>query len=183
MTHVPRSTFEEIKRKLKAAAGRKAKRDEKRKDLPWAKKKKRRAPSSRRQAFDRLKAACVTYVLMRAKDRSDGFCEVGIVCRGQGPAEVWYHVWPQKLGNALKYEVRAILGSCHPCNGGEYFARKRGDDSYVKRHMEVLGAAYDDLDALKGSRKIGTAEAVEMARAIEANIERRDWRNQENQRP
>jgi hypothetical protein len=137
----------------------------------------RRKVLPRRMAFNRLEAACKTFVLLRAKHRG-GVCEIGIVCGGNGPIEVWYHVTPQALGNALKYDARNILGSCHSCNGGEYFARKRGSPVYGSRHRTILGnEAVDWLQANAGRKQISTREALDMAIEYEKKIAAGEWRD------
>jgi hypothetical protein len=147
-------------------------------DAPRKPIKTNKGPSTRKRAFARLKANCINFVLLRAKHRTGGFCEVGIVCKGRGPIELWYHVTPQAMGNALKYDDRNILGSCRSCNGGEYFARKRGSNVYKMRHAEILGAEHFTwLEANQGRKQISTAEANEMADVYAARIEWGDWRD------
>ena len=87
----------------------------------------RKRVPARKRAFARLKELRDTFVKLRAKYRTGGHCEVGMVCKGRGAIEVVYHVFPAAMGNAIKHDARNLLGSCNSCNGGEYFARKRGD--------------------------------------------------------
>lgn len=139
-------------------------------------KRKRRKPSARKSAFLRLKELCRTFVMLRAKHRTGGFCEVAMQCAGRGPIEVPYHVTPQAMGNALKYDERNLLGSCSSCNGSEYFARKRGASIYRERHAAILGPVFAELEATAGRKQISTAEAVEMADKFKARIEAGEWR-------
>lgn len=175
--------------KLKAAT-RKSKRQEKRASLPWgqesrvlakkelylsvpkiAKRIKPKRTSSRRHAFNRLRDTCRRFVLLRAKSRNFGFCEVGVACRGYGSIEVWYHILPQASGNALKYDDRNILGSCNGCNAGEYRARKCGNDLYQKRHEIIIGkAALQELKELEGRQQISTVDLDERADEYERKI-------------
>lgn len=190
--------YEKQKEEIRRAADRKAKREEKRKFLPWAKKyeessslaknplyvdgpkikhkRKPKAASLRRQAFNRLKAICKEFVLLRAKHRNHNRCEVGIACGGVGDIEVWYHIFPQVKGNAIKYDERNILGSCNSCNAGEYDERKNGGSIYDQRHLLILGLAlFIELKTLQGRRQISTIEANLMADRFEELIDRRIW--------
>ena len=164
--------FTEIEAKLARAACRKEKRLEKRAGLPWGKdksgsksggkrppKKKRKKTSARKLVFTVLRRLCKEFVMIR----SGGQCEIAMSCCGDGRANTWYHGWPQKGGNGLKYDVRSHFYSCGACNMGEYGARMRGDDRYEVRHKEILGEAlWLELDALHGRRSISTAEARSM---------------------
>ncbi len=137
---------------------------------------KRRKPSARKAAFKRLKDLCRDFVMLRAKHRTGGFCEVAMKCQGRGPIEVAYHVTPQAMGNNLKYDVRNLLGSCDSCNGSEYFARKRGSSIYRDRHAEILGPVFAELEAAAGRRQINVVEAREMGDVLKAKIEAGEWR-------
>lgn len=139
-------------------------------------KKKRRKPSARKTAFKRLKDLCKEFVMLRAKRRTGGFCEIAMACQGRGPLEVAYHVTPQAMGNALKYDDRNLLGACNSCNGSEYFARKRGSSIYRERHAVILGPVFAELEAAAGRRSISTAEAREMADNFQTRIEKGEWR-------
>ena len=133
---------------------------------------------TRKAVFALLWATCRTFVLLRAKYRTGGYCEVGLACGGAGPIEVAYHVFAAKLGNDIKYDERNLLGACDRCNGSEYFARKRDDHrKFDKRHKEILGEAlYNALEGLAGRKQIITAEAIEMTERFKMMIERGDWR-------
>lgn len=179
------------KQALEKAAIKKAKRDEKRLTLPWgqesralaqtklyvgepkiAKRIKPKRTSSRRLAFNRLISTCRRFVLLRAKKRCFGFCEVGVACRGYGNIEVWYHILPQASGNVLKYDDRNILGSCNDCNAGEYRARKNYSTIYEDRHRVILGnVAFQELKELEGRESISTVEANRRADEYESKIE------------
>lgn len=155
-------SFEEINRQAAKAAERKAKRQEKGMELGLRRKRTHKT-ADRRAVFNRLERNCREFVLLRAEFRGHGFCEVGVACRGFGPIEVWYHIFPQQLGNGTKYDHRAILGSCRACNNGENEARRSKGTLYVSRHLLILGPEYDYLEALTGRRQISTVEAAEMA--------------------
>lgn len=181
--------YEKQKEELKRAAERKAKREEKRAFLPWAKrtelnaqgkkhvsvpkilvKRKPKRTSIRRQAFNRLQAKCKSYVLLRAKIRNENCCELGLDCQGYGFIEVWYHIFPQASGNVLKYDERNILGSCARCNAGEYYSRKKKTDYhyYEDKHQRILGViVFNELKFTQGRRQISTVEANEMADRFE----------------
>lgn len=139
-------------------------------------KKKKNKKSARRAAFDRLETLCRTFVLMRAKRRNRGFCEIGLACGGNDPANTWYHGWPQKGGNGLKYDVRSHFASCSRCNMGEYGERMRGGDRYINRHKEILGAElWAGLNALHGRRPISIVESREMIAELERKINARKF--------
>lgn len=128
---------------------------------------------ARKAAFLRLKRLCKAFVMARAQAQRDGFCEIAMSCRGANVANTWYHLWPQKGGNGLKYDVRAHAASCSECNMGEYGARMRGAETYINRHKEMLGMPlWQELNALHGRRQIGTVEAREMGNALEAMLGR-----------
>lgn len=185
----------------KRAAERKAKREEKRKSLPWANRvkivrakkisylgsvevvKKKRKPkriSARRQALNRLRDNCRDYVLLRAKRRL-GHCEVGLACGGFGQIEVWYHIFPQSTGNRLKYDERNILGSCHWCNAQEWHVRQGIDSRFTykdfeDRHRKILGSqTYEELKATQGRRQIPTHEANLCADLYQTMIKSQIW--------
>lgn len=178
------------------AAERKSKREEKRLTLPWGQesralakggnhvegpkikhKRKPKRISARRQAFNRLESNCRQYILLRAQSRTLGFCEIGITCGGRGDIEVWYHIFPQASGNALKYDARNILGSCCSCNAGEYHSRKKDDYiRYESRHRYILGdLVFQELKATEGRRQIPTVEANQIADLYEKKIHQKDW--------
>lgn len=209
--------YEKQKEEMKKAADRKAKREEKRKSLPWGNesnldiadsmfnalglsrqhqqpdslaknrlyvdgpkikhKRKPKAAPLRRQAFNRLKASCKEFVFLRAKRRNHNRCEVGMACGGFGDIEVWYHIFPQAKGNAIKYDERNILGSCSICNAGEYYNRKYGmNDRYALRHQDILGKTlFDELKSLQGRRQISTAELNLMADRFQKMIDDKVW--------
>lgn len=138
--------------------------------------KRKKKKSARHLAFKRLVAACKAFVFSRNAARNDGMCEIAIPCGGAQVANTWYHGWPQKGGNGLKYDVRSHFASCGDCNMGEYGARYRGSKVYENRHRELLGAAlFDELAALHGRRHIKTYEAREMAEALEARTAAGEW--------
>lgn len=164
---------------LARRAEKKAKREEKGKALGLRKPKRPKAPA-RKRAFALLKNLCREFVLRRAKWRN-AVCEVGIHCGGAGPIQIPYHVFAAKLGNAIKYDERNILGACSPCNFLEYISRKRGDMAAYKkfddRHKAILGeAVYNELAALAGRKQISTVEAMEMAQRFKTKIEAGDWK-------
>lgn len=131
---------------------------------------KKKVPA-RKAAFLRLKRLCKEFVMARAQAKNDGFCEIAMSCGGRNAANTWYHLWPQKGGNGLKYDVRAHAASCSECNMGEYGARMRGAETYINRHKEILGLPlWEELNALHGRRQIGTVEAREMGDALEAML-------------
>lgn len=141
-----------------------------------ARKQKRHKVPARKRAFKRLADACRDHTRQRGIARNGGVCEIGLSCQGFGLGEVWYHGWPQKGGNGLKYEVRSHFYACSACNMGEYGARMRGDDRYVNRHKQILGLElWKELDGLKGRRQISTVEANQMADRIEHMTENKEW--------
>jgi len=136
---------------------------------PQRRRNKKRKKNARQTAFMDLKAACKEFVFARNAAKNDGFCEIAVVCGGAQPANTWYHGWPQKGGNGLKYDVRSHFASCGDCNMGEYGARYRGSDVYKDRHKELLGLElWTELNALHGRRPIKTYEAREMTAEIRA---------------
>lgn len=141
-------------------------------------KKTRRPPSRRKLAFKRLWNACRTFVLLRCKARNGGLCEVALLCGGRALAEVAYHIFAAANGNAIKYDVRNLVGACSRCNGAEYFARKRGNyGAFEARHRTILGdPLYNELNSLKGRKPISTVEAEEMAANVEHLIEQGAWK-------
>lgn len=160
----------------KRAADRKEKRRIKGIELGLRKKKVHKV-QPRRSAFNRLERNCKKFVMLRANFRNSGFCEVGMTCYGRGSAEVWYHIFPQALGNGTKYDHRAILVSCHSCNEGEYVARKANSDIYVNLHKKLLGETlYNELDALKGRKPIDTTTATLMANVYRELIDKEIWK-------
>lgn len=162
--------FSKINEKRARATIRKEKRKEKSVAI-WTKKSTKRRTSSRTSAFNLLKRLCKDIVIFRAMSANGGMCEIAMSCGGQQEATIWYHGWPQKGGNGLKYDVRSHFASCSACNMGEYGARMRGDDRYKIRHMELLGAElYSELDRLHGRRSISTAEARAMADAYQTQL-------------
>lgn len=158
------------------AAEKKAKRTAKGLALGLRKPRKRRKPLARSAAFKRLKELCREFVMLRAKFRTGGVCEVAMECAGMGPLEVAYHITPQAMGNALKYDPRNLLGSCNRCNGSEFFARKRGSNLYRDRHAAILGDVFTQLEAEAGRKSISTAEANGMADKFKLRIENGEWR-------
>lgn len=161
--------FSAIDAKRAKAAERKARRAEKAKALGH--KKRGKKISARKRAFLRLKQACKTLVARRCILRTGGYCEIGIACGGKELATVWYHGWPQKGGNGLRYDTRSHFASCSFCNFGEFGARYRGSPVYKDRHKQLLGPdLYAELDSLHGRRQISTAEANEMADKLERQI-------------
>ena len=137
---------------------------------------KRRKPDARKRAFLRLRDLCKAYVFFRNKVKNAGMCEIAMSCGGANRADTWYHGWPQKGGNGLKYDVRSHFASCGPCNMGEYGARYRGGDEYNNRHKELLGnELYVTLGSLHGRRQIRTDEAREMGDVYAGMIERREF--------
>ena len=137
---------------------------------------KRRKPSARKAAFNRLKAACKLYVLLRAKHRTAGMCEIAMSCGGENFATLAYHIIPAATGNAVKYDPRNMVGACSRCNGAEYFDRKRGSyERWDVRHRELLGGVLDELKALAGRKQILTHEAREMAAEYERKISAGEW--------
>lgn len=174
MTHIPRAEFDRIRR---LSAERKAKRVAKGVLLGLrtpggsprrVKSLKSRIPA-RRRAFDRLKAACKAFILLRAKIRAGSCCEVGVLCGGIEPAVLAYHIFPAATGNALKYDSRNLLGACARCNGAEYFDRKRGTyERWDEVHKKILGGSvWSELKSEQGRRQISTVEANEMADVYE----------------
>lgn len=171
-----RISKEEMDAYYKKAAERKAKRTAKGIELGLRKKKVPKV-APRRAAFNRLERNCKKFVMLRANFRKSGWCEVGLACSGFGAVEVWYHIFPQSLGNGTKYDSRAILGSCNACNEGEYNARKAGDDLYVQCHKKFLGEElYAELYAETGRRQISTVEAISMADGYATLIKNEVWK-------
>ena len=137
----------------------------------------KKRPNPRKAAFARLKSNRDAFVMLRGKHRTGGRCEVGMVCKGLGDIQVVYHVFPAAMGNVIKHDQRNLLAACHSCNGGEYFARKRGSDAYLRRHRSILGdALFEELKAAQGRQQIGTKDAIERADEYARMIERGDWR-------
>lgn len=186
---VSKAEFARIK-----AAARKARRAEKARDnalldayassqeadgtirIPPPPKRKRRKPSARRAAFNALKAACKAYVFARNLAKNAGLCEIAMACGGSEQADTWYHGWPQKGGNGLKYEVASHFASCSRCNMGEYGERMRGGKRYEDRHKTILGPLlWAVLDNRHGRKAISTVEARELTADILSRIERKDW--------
>ena len=132
--------------------------------------------NKRKQAFDRLERLCKTFCKLRAHYLNGDFCEIKIACNGLGPQVDWYHGFPQCAGNALKYDERNIFYSCKRCNMGEYAARMAKQDTYERRHKELMGEAlYATLQATSGRRQILTHEAIEMGDRFANMIKNRTW--------
>ncbi len=144
-------------------------------DAPGRAKRSKKHPSARRRAFNRLKELCKTFVLMRNAKLRNGMCEIAMACGGENVANTWYHGWPQKGGNGLKYDARSHFASCGPCNMGEYGARMNGSNMYVNRHKELLGALWAELNALHGRLQISTKEAIELGDKYSWRIEQGIW--------
>ena len=140
--------------------------------------KRKNAPNRRQRAFERLKRLNKTYVIMRNAKLNGGLCEIAMTCGGHGEANTWYHGWPQKGGNGLRFDHRSHFASCGPCNMGEYGARMRHSFSYENRHKEILGALWYVLNPLHGRRPIGTKEAEEMGDEYERRISCGEWNRQ-----
>ena len=138
----------------------------------------RRKPSAKATALKTLKGVRNEFVLLRGKYRTGGRCEVGMVCRGTGAIEVVYHVFPAAMGNAIKHDARNLLAACSSCNGGEYFARKRGaSEVYHARHRAILGdALWSELRDLQGRKQLNIVEIREMTAAYRKQIETGAWR-------
>lgn len=143
---------------------------------PPARNRGRKVPA-RKAAFLALKAACKRFVFARNIVLNAGLCEIAMACGGAELADTWYHGWPQKGGNGLKYEVLAHFASCSRCNMGEYGERMRGGKRYENRHKALLGLElWTALDARHGRLPISAPEAREMTARILAAIENKDWR-------
>ncbi len=157
---------------IRALAKQKAeKRAIKRSTLPWAARKRKKGPDPRKTAFARLKASCKLFVLLRAKHRTAGMCEVRVLCGGENYAKLAYHIIPAATGNAIKYDDRNLVGACSQCNGGEYFDRKRGTyERWEVRHKELLGEVHTELKAAAGREQIPTHKAMSMAAEYERKI-------------
>lgn len=145
-------------------------------NAPKARKPKK-GPSARRRAFLRLAEICQTFVLLRCKWTNGSMCQVGVMCGGNSPATLAYHIQPAATGNGVKYDDRNLVGACTRCNGAEYFDRKRGTyERWTHRHREIQGdAVYELVKALAVRRQISTKEAMEMSQEYERRISMREW--------
>lgn len=148
MTHVPRKTFEEVQRKLRAAAERKAKRQEKRATLPWG----QRAPvmlvepffapkpkrESRKSAFKRLWAQldALWSLAVRTRDakKTGGLC---VIC-GRRPIQVGYHIVPRGDA-ATHFDLENGCGACSACNWAELRMRQQSPAKIRAKHVAIFG--------------------------------------------
>ena len=135
MVYVSASEFKRIRA---IAAGRKAKRDEKRETLPWgiraaaAPVVKRKAKTRRQLLRERLDALWSFYIKLRDRIAYKGLCRI---C-GTRAIAVAYHIVPRG-DDATRWDTENGCGACAPCNRGEQLNRS----AYRTKHVEIFGAA------------------------------------------
>ncbi len=121
-------------------AERKAKKEEKRKDLPWGKRqaaaepevpRNRRKKTERQVMRDRLDAIWSEAVRLRDRKLYGPLCRI---CH-KDPATVGYHIVPKKRGDAIRWLLENGIGGCAPCNGGERW----NPGLYRDKHISLLG--------------------------------------------
>lgn len=174
-----RVSREEMARIRKLAAERKAKREEKRKSLPWGAPKAeqpkepkprrpRRKKTDRQRLIGRLDAVFSLFVRLRAKARTGGTCEV---CRKR-PIEHCFH-WVGRGDFATRWDPDNAVGSCRGCNLDEHY-RKR---VYRDRHIERVGLAAREALEAKAREKVFYSESdmVGMIEAFRGRMEKREW--------
>lgn len=137
MTQVSRAEFNAIVRaQREKAAARKAKREEKRQDLPWgaraaAWKRKKMVASPREIMRAKLDGLWAFLIKLRDRLRFGGLCRI---C-GRRPIAVAYHLVPRG-DDATRWDPENGVGACAPCNRGEQMNRHR----YRAKHVQLFGA-------------------------------------------
>lgn len=154
VVHVSREEMNSIRR---MAAARKAKREEKRRDLPWGEPPdqepppgpwtkgrklktgtfkgylvvKRPSRTVRQMLRDRLDDLWAYFIKLRDKLAYGGVCRI---CGVRG-IEVAYHIIPRG-DDATRWDFENGCGACHECNRGEQMNRSR----YRAKHVVIFGA-------------------------------------------
>ena len=153
MVHVPLSEFKRIRA---LAAGRKAKREEKRATLPWGLREvgaplvKKRSSKTRRQIL-RTKLDTFWSYAIRLRDRIlYGRCRI---C-DKNPIEVAYHIVPRG-DDATRWDLENGCGACHNCNRGEQMNRLK----YRRKHVLIFGA--DKIEALEAKARTKAKFSIE----------------------
>lgn len=116
------------------AAARKAKREEKRKSLPWAKKVKRKKLPSMARVKKECWEALSLFVRERDGRLNQGLC---LIC-GVNKITLAYHLIPAGSGSMAKWDPGNIVGGCRDCNWGEKNRRVK----YAYIHMRLFGVQY-----------------------------------------
>ena len=174
---VPQSEYDRIR---KLSANKKAKREEKRKALPWgadkgggksAQKgppKKRRKKSNRQRLVKILDTIFSLFVRLRAKHRTGGNCEV---C-ARRPIEHCFH-WIGRGDFSTRWDPDNAIGSCRGCNLDEHY-RKR---VYRDKHIALVGL--EVREALEAKARImifySESDLTGMIATFKKRIEDRAW--------
>jgi hypothetical protein len=140
-TSVPRSEFKAIRA---LAAGRKAKREEKRESLPWANSIKPK-PSGSLWKWWAYRCDSLWGKAIRARDMRlyGNICRIKKAKGCTGRNECGYHLISKARGHAIRWHLAAGVAACAPCNDGERLNRSL----YAEYHDELFG--HDFMNALR----------------------------------
>ena len=98
---------------------------------------------SRKTLIAQLDTLCGLVVKRRDKMKN-GVC---IICKAR-PIQVWYHIIP-RASHMTRWDLRASVGACAPCNMGEKWHRL----AYRHKHVEIFGREIiEELEALSRQR-------------------------------
>ncbi len=141
---VPKAEFDRIR---KLARDRKAKREEKRKTLPWAEKgggesapkapKKRRKKSLVEVAWDRNDALWSEAIRRRDTRLYGARCRICGQTAASGSIMVGYHLVPKKRGAVVRWLLENGVQGCSRCNYGE----RMNPSKYRDKHVALVGKA------------------------------------------
>lgn len=159
---VPKEEFARIR---KLAADRKAKREEKRKSLPWRDDhpaqpgpRRRRKKTPIQIAWDRNDA--LWSLAVRRRDTA----AFGPRCRicGQVKPLVGYHLVPKKRSCGIRWLLENGVQGCSPCNFGE----RMNPGKYRDKHIALVGR--ERMEKLEALAKPGTQFRLDDLLAIGA---------------
>lgn len=171
---VSQSEFDRIR---KLAAEKKAKREEKRKALPWGApkepepakekkpRKKRRKKGLREIQWDKNDSLASAAALRR------DLIKYGPICRmcGKERKLEWYHLVRKARSCAIRWLPENIIAGCSPCNGGEFFH----PSLYRDKHIALVGKPM--VEAIEARAREGAKytyeNLVEIGRWLKALIE------------
>jgi hypothetical protein len=173
----------EIDRLRKLAADRKAKREEKRKAMPWgrgkevppappapAKPRKRRKKSPIEVAWDRNDALWSMAVRLRDTRLYGKRCRIcGQTPESNGASLVGYHLVPKKRGASVRWLLENGVQGCSRCNYGE----RMNVSKYREKHVALVGVAMmEALEARAHTRAdFGLEELLAIGTWLKAVIE------------
>ena len=162
---VPKSEFDRIR---KLARERKAKREEKRKALPWADKAAPKAPKKRRKkspieiAWDRNDALWSLVVRQRDTRLYGKRCRICGQLESSVVVMVGYHLVPKKRGASVRWLIENGVQGCSRCNFGE----RMNPSKYRDKHIALMGKAH--VEAIEALARPGTHFSLENLLAIGA---------------